>query len=65
MGKITKKSCVTCEFNTGIVCMGSGRRTVNGENTYGMPIEEAKKMFPDGCEDWELSFADYMSMRGV
>lgn len=51
----TEKNCSTCEFNAGIVCMGSGKRTDNKENTYGMPIEEAEKMFPNGCNDWGIS----------
>lgn len=51
----TEKCCATCEFNAGNVCMGSGIRTDNGENTYGMKMEEAEKMFPDGCEDWGIS----------
>ena len=59
MGNKVKKCCDTCEMNTGRVCMGSGKRLDNGENIYGMDIEEAKRMFPKGCEDWELSFAAY------
>lgn len=59
MDKQGKKCCDTCEMNAGSVCMGSGKRTDNGENTYGMDIEEAKKMFPNGCGDWEISFAEY------
>lgn len=49
----------TCEMNAGSVCMGSGKRIDNGENTYGMDIEETKKMFPNGCGDWEISFAEH------
>lgn len=56
--KEVKKSCDTCEFlNT--VCMGHGVRTDNNESTYGMPIEEAKKMFPNGCSDWGVSLEYY------
>lgn len=58
--KHTKKCCETCEFNAGIVCMGYGKRKDNKQNTYGMPIEEAKKMFPDGCSDWGISFNSYV-----
>lgn len=56
-----KRCCDTCEFNAGKVCMGFGKRTDNGENTYGMPIEDAKAMFPDGCEDWGLSYPAYVA----
>ena len=45
-----KKCCDTCECNIGKVCTGSGERLDNGEDIYGMPIEESKKMFPDGCD---------------
>jgi hypothetical protein len=31
------------------------RRKDNGRDTYGMPIEEAEKMFPDGCDYWDVS----------
>lgn len=50
----TNKNCETCEFYSQ-VCMGYGKRTDNGEYTYGMPIEETIKMFPDGCSDWGIS----------
>lgn len=54
-----KKSCDTCEFyNT--ACMGSGIRTDNNESTCGMPIEEAMKMFPNGCEDWGISLEAFI-----
>lgn len=49
-----KKNCKSCEFYNS-VCMGYGKRIDNGKYTYGMPIDEAIKMFPDGCEDWEIS----------
>lgn len=52
------KSCKTCEFYSS-VCMGTGKRTDNGGLTYGMPIEEAEKMFPNGCEDWGVSLMAY------
>lgn len=51
----TEKGCYTCEFNAGIACMGYGKRKDNGKDTYGMPIEEAEKMFPNGCSDWGIS----------
>lgn len=57
--KLMKKCCDTCELNNMIVCMGSTKRTDNGENTYGMPIEEAKEMFPEGCIEWELSYRSF------
>lgn len=52
---MTKKCCDTCEFNFGAVCAGYGKRTDNGQHTYGSPMEEMVKMFPDGCEDWGIS----------
>ena len=43
-----------------IVSKGSGVRTDNNESTYGMPIEEAEKMFPNGCEDWGISLEAFI-----
>ncbi|MBQ2882723.1 MAG: hypothetical protein IJE43_02965 [Alphaproteobacteria bacterium] len=56
-----KKECDNCEFNAGTVCMGFGKRIDNGNDTYGMPIEEAKKMFPNGCDDWGISLNAFSS----
>ena len=56
---MAKRKCDTCEFGS-YVCMGYGKRTDNGKDTYGMPIEEAKKMFPDGCEDWGSSLEAFI-----
>lgn len=55
----TNKSCETCEFYSH-VCMGYGKRTDNGEYTYGMPIEEAIRMFPSGCSDWGISLGSFI-----
>ena len=54
-----KKNCITCEFYNS-VCMGYGKRIDNGEPTYGMPIDDAIEMFPNGCEDWGISLGAYM-----
>ena len=56
--KPLERNCTTCEFYNS-VCMGSGVRTDNGENTYGMPITEALQMFPDGCQDYGISLSAY------
>ena len=54
---MAKKCCDTCEFkfygDDGI-CAGYGKISEN-ENTYGKPIKEVKKIFPNGCEDWGIS----------
>lgn len=57
---MSKKCCDTCEFNAGRVCMGTGTRLDNGELTYGMPLEEAVKMFPNGCKDWGISLLAFI-----
>ncbi len=65
--KKIKQCCGTCEFNFGTVCAGYGTRTDNNKHTYGMPIEEAKKMFPNGCEDYGISataFIEQEKMNG-
>ena len=56
----TERCCGTCEFNAGVVCMGSGKRTDNGKDIYGMPIEDAMNMFPNGCEDWGISLSAFV-----
>ena len=53
------KSCETCEFNFGNVCAGGGTRDDNGKSTYGMPMEEAEAMFPNGCDSWGISLSAY------
>lgn len=55
----TKKNCESCEFYSQ-VCMGYGKRPDNGEYTYGMPIDKAIKMFPNGCSDWGISLGTYI-----
>lgn len=63
MSKDVKKCCSTCEFNAGIACMGYAKRTDNGEYTYGMSIEDAENMFPNGCSDWGISLSAYMKQN--
>lgn len=53
-----EECCETCEFFNAY-CMGYGTRTDNGEPTYGMPIDDAIKMFPHGCDDWGISFSAF------
>jgi hypothetical protein len=39
----------------------------NGEHTYGLPMEEMIKMFPNGCNDWGISldaFIEEEKMNG-
>lgn len=65
--KTVPKKCENCEFNSGDVCAGYGKRTDNGEYTYGMPMDLAKLMFPNGCEDFGLSldaFIEQEKMNG-
>ena len=61
--KLVEQSCATCEFNFGNVCAGYGTRTDNGKNTYGMPMDEAEKMFPDGCEDYGISLDAFIEQE--
>lgn len=61
--KLVEKNCSTCEFNFGTVCAGYGKRTDNNEDTYGMPMEEAEKMFPNGCEDYGISFDAFVKQE--
>lgn len=58
------KSCNTCEFNFGNVCAGYGKRTDNGEHTYGMSIEDTLNMFKNGCEDYGISLDAFIELIG-
>lgn len=65
--RAVSRNCENCEFNFGTVCAGHGRRTDNGEHTYGMPMDLAQSMFPNGCEDFGLSlhaFIEQEKMNG-
>jgi hypothetical protein len=61
--KLVPQNCDSCEFNFGEVCAGYGKRTDNGKPTYGMPMEEAQKMFPEGCEDWGISLDSFIEQE--
>lgn len=61
-----EKCCNTCEFcmigddNKTLVCAGHNDAFGNGKDTYGMPVKETKKLFPNGCCDYEISFMHFM-----
>lgn len=57
--------CSTCGLNAGAACMGYGIRTDNGQDTYGMDTEEAGKMFPNGCSDYEISVQAYITEEKI
>lgn len=61
--KLVEQNCCTCEFNFGDVCAGHGTRKDNSEDTYGMPIEEADKMFPSGCDDYGISLDSFIEQE--
>lgn len=61
--KKIKQSCDTCEFNFGNVCAGHGTRNDNGNDTYGMPMDEASKMFPGGCDDYGISLDGFIAQE--
>lgn len=56
--RVTRKNCFTCQLNMG-VCAGHGK--INDEkDTYGLNIEETIKLFPNGCDDYEISFESFI-----
>lgn len=61
--KSVERSCLTCEFNFGEICAGYGIRTDNGEDTYGMDIEKARKMFVNGCDDYGISLDAFIEQE--
>jgi hypothetical protein len=62
-GKFVEQNCLTCEFNFGDVCAGHGARIDNGKDTYGMSIEEAYKMFSNGCDDFGISLDAFIEQE--
>ncbi|SFL44307.1 hypothetical protein SAMN05216390_1295 [Lachnospiraceae bacterium KH1T2] len=56
-----ERNCKNCEFNAGNRCMGEGRRIDNGAETYGMPLSETTNMFPNGCDDFGISYMAYVN----
>lgn len=61
--KLVEQSCATCEFNFGSVCAGYGTRTDNGKKTYGMSMDKAKVMFPEGCDDYGISLHAFIEQE--
>lgn len=61
--KLVERNCSTCEFNFRNVCAGHGVRKDNGQDTYGMPMEEAEKMFSEGCEDYGISLDAFIEQE--
>ena len=48
-----KKSCDTCEFQF------YGKNGICAGKEYGKPMKEVKKIHPNGCEEWGISFEAY------
>ena len=63
--RFVEQNCSSCEYNFGGVCAGRGTRKDNGEDTYGMPIEEAYKMFPDSCDDYGISLDSFIKQEKI
>lgn len=62
-GVLVPMECLSCSSNMGVVCAGYGKRLDNGECKYGMPIEEAMEMFPNGCDEYDISFSAYCELE--
>jgi hypothetical protein len=50
--KSVGRSCDTCEFN-----MGPGPVCAGNREHYGESISSVSKLYPSGCDEWEVSFA--------
>ncbi len=61
--RLIEKNCSTCEFNFGVVCASHGVRLDNGLDTYGMSIDLSCDMFPNGCDEWEISFESFVDQE--
>ena len=60
---MTDKCCDSCELcmpvNGVLICAGNVKLP-DGRNTYGMPIEETKNYFPNGCDDYAENPMQYI-----
>mgnify|MGYP001067889732 CR=1 FL=1 len=61
--KLIKKSCLTCKYNFGPVCASHGDVMLNNKDLYGQSIDECIKNFPDGCDDWVISFSAFIQQE--
>lgn len=64
-----KKNCDYCELcmpdgKGSCVCAAHGYRTDNGEDTYGMSYEDAIKLFPNGCDEFEMALSVFIENKG-
>lgn len=63
-----KKCCDTCEFkfygDDGI-CAGHGTIENSTKDTYGMKIKETKELFPNGCDNWGISFEAFCKEKNL
>lgn len=59
-------SCKTCFYNFDGICASHGWQK-NGEDTYGISIEEMMNQFPLGCSCYRIEFSLYciLKKRGV
>lgn len=59
------RTCENCEFNFPFeiesrrVCAGHGSMP-EGHDTFGWFIDDLKCIFPDGCDDWKLSYEEFL-----
>ena len=60
---MTRKHFAFCAKSYSDVCAGYGTRTDTGKETYGMPMEDAEKMFPAGCDDYGISLEAFIEQE--
>lgn len=54
--KLIEKSCDTCAFDFGTVCAGN-------TDYYGVPMETVAELFPNGCDNWEISMDSFIEQK--
>lgn len=64
-GVLVPMECASCTSNMGVVCAGYGKRIDNGEDKYGMPIEKAMELYPNGCEEYSISMMSYCDLEDL
>ncbi len=60
---LVEQNCSSCQFSFGNVRAGHGVGMDNGQDTYGMPMEEADKMYINGGADYGISLDSFIEQE--
>lgn len=58
-----KRTCATCEFNFGNVCVGYGIQKDTQKRDVQYVDRGKRKMFPTGCDDYGICLEDIKDQK--